>query len=105
MTIETAVVIFAAGIVVVALLIWYTYRLTNRRVGKIQSDLDALHQASQWLLVKGLNRESDGPARSEPVEKSAPPTAARPVALTWLAVTTPGASRPRKGTFFPRAIA
>jgi Na+/melibiose symporter-like transporter len=72
MTIETAVVVFAAGIIVVALLIWYTYRLTNRRLAKIQSDLDALHQASQWLLVKGLNRESDGPARSEPVEKITP---------------------------------
>jgi Na+/melibiose symporter-like transporter len=79
MTIETAVVVFAAGIIIVVLLIiivvlliWYTHRLTNRRLAKIQSDLDALHQASQWLLVKGLNRESDGPARSEPVEKSTP---------------------------------
>jgi Na+/melibiose symporter-like transporter len=35
MTIETAVVVFAAGIIVVALLIWYTYRLTNRRLAKI----------------------------------------------------------------------
>ena len=72
MTIETAVVVFAAGIILVVLLIWYTHRLTNRRLAKIQTDLNALHQASQWLLVKGLNRESDGSARSEPVEKITP---------------------------------
>jgi hypothetical protein len=42
MTIETAVVVFAAGIIVVALLIWYTYRLTNRRLAKIQSDLEQI---------------------------------------------------------------
>jgi Na+/melibiose symporter-like transporter len=72
MTIETAVFVFAAGMILVALLIWQTHRLTRRRLAKIQTDLDALHQASQWLLVKGLNRESDGTARSEPVEKITP---------------------------------
>jgi Na+/melibiose symporter-like transporter len=72
MTIETAVFVFAAGMILVALLIWQTHRLTGRRLAKIQTDLDALHQASQWLLVKGLNRESDGTARSEPVEKITP---------------------------------
>ena len=39
MTVETAVVVFAAGIIVVVLLIWYTYRLTKRRLAKIQTDL------------------------------------------------------------------
>jgi hypothetical protein len=69
MTIETAVFVFAVGMILVALLIWQTHRLTGRRLAKIQTDPDALHQASQWLLIKGLNRESDGMARSEPVEK------------------------------------
>jgi Na+/melibiose symporter-like transporter len=79
MTIEDPVFVFAAGIILVAVLItlvavliWQTHRLTRRRLAKIQNDLDALHQASQWLLVKGLNRESDGTARSELVEKITP---------------------------------
>jgi Na+/melibiose symporter-like transporter len=74
MTIEDPVFVFAAGITLVAVLIilvaifiWQTHRLTSRRLAKIQNDLDGLHQASQWLLVKGLKQESDGTAQSEPI--------------------------------------
>jgi hypothetical protein len=41
MTIENAVVVFAAGIILVALLIWYTHRRASRRFDKIQNELVA----------------------------------------------------------------
>jgi|HubBroStandDraft_6_1064221.scaffolds.fasta_scaffold2187261_1 hypothetical protein len=68
MTIETAVFVFAAGMILER----YSFGRRIVRLAKIQADLNALHQASEWLLVKGLNRESDGTARSEPVEKITP---------------------------------
>jgi hypothetical protein len=37
MTIETAVFVFAVGMILVALLIWQTHRLTGRRLAKIQN--------------------------------------------------------------------
>jgi hypothetical protein len=70
MTIENAVFVFAAGIILVALLIWYTHRRASRRFDKIQNELDALHQAfelmSSRLLVTILNRKPGETAASEP---------------------------------------
>ena len=70
MTIENAVVVFAAGIILVALLIWYTHRRASRRFDKIQNELDALHQAfdgmSSRLLMIILNRKPEGTAASDP---------------------------------------
>jgi hypothetical protein len=39
MTIEIAVFVFAGGIILVAVLIWQTHRLTSRRLSKLQNDL------------------------------------------------------------------
>jgi hypothetical protein len=39
MTIEIAVFVFAGGIILVAVLIWLTHRLTSRRLSKLQNDL------------------------------------------------------------------
>jgi Na+/melibiose symporter-like transporter len=72
MTIESAVFVFAAGIFLVAVLIWQTHRLTGRRLGKLQKDLDTLQQEFHWLFSKGLNPKSEETAASEPVEKIAP---------------------------------
>jgi hypothetical protein len=72
MTIETAVFVFAAGSILVAVLIWQTHRLTSRRLGKIQNDLDMLQQEFHWLFLKDLNRKSEETAASELVEKITP---------------------------------
>jgi hypothetical protein len=79
MTIETAVFVFAAGSILVAVLIWQTHRLTSRRLGKIQNDLDTLQQEFHWLFLKGLNQKTEEtPAKYEetpawqPVEKIKP---------------------------------
>jgi hypothetical protein len=70
MTIENAVVVFAASIILVVLLIWYTHRRASRRFDKIQNELDALHQAfdlmSSRLLMTVLNRKPGETAASEP---------------------------------------
>jgi hypothetical protein len=69
MTTENAVVVFAAGIILIVLLIWYTHRRASRRVDKIQNELDALHQAfdlmSSRLLMTVLNRKHGETAASE----------------------------------------
>jgi uncharacterized membrane protein YccC len=75
MTIEDAV--FAAGISLVVLFIWYTHWLTNRRFGKLQNNLDALHRAfdrmssrfdqmSSRLLFIALNQRPEEAAAVEP---------------------------------------
>jgi Na+/melibiose symporter-like transporter len=69
MTIETAVFIIAGGGILVAVLIWQTHRLTSRRLGKIEKDLDTLRQELHWLFLKDLNRKSEETAASELVEK------------------------------------
>jgi hypothetical protein len=70
MTIENAVVVFAASIMLVVLLIWYTHRRASRRFDKIQNELDALHQSfdlmSSRLLMTVLNRKPGETAASEP---------------------------------------
>jgi hypothetical protein len=70
MTIENAVVVFAAGIILVVLLIWYTHRRASRRFDKIQNELYALRQAfdamSSRLLMTVLNRKPGETAASEP---------------------------------------
>jgi hypothetical protein len=70
MTIENAVFVFAAGIIMVVLIIWYTHRRASRRLGKLQNDLDALRQAfdlmSSRLLMTVLNRKPGETAASEP---------------------------------------
>jgi hypothetical protein len=72
MTIEAAVLVFAAGIFLVAVLIWQTHRLTSRRLGKLQKDLDTLQQEFHWLFLKGLNPKSEETTASELVEKVTP---------------------------------
>jgi hypothetical protein len=68
MTIENAVFVFAAGIILVVLIIWYTHRRASRRLGKLQNDLDALRQAfdlmSSRLLMTVLNRKPGETAAS-----------------------------------------
>jgi hypothetical protein len=70
MTIENAVFVFAAGIILVVLIIWYTHRRASRRLGKLQNDLDGLRQAfdlmSSRLLMTVLNRKPGETAASEP---------------------------------------
>jgi hypothetical protein len=70
MTTEDPVFVFAAGIILVVLLIWYTHRRASRRFDKIQNELDALHQAfdlmSSRLLMTILNRKPGETAASEP---------------------------------------
>jgi hypothetical protein len=70
MTIETAVFIFAAGSILVAGLIWQTNRLTSRRLGNIEKNLDTLRQEFHWLFLKDLNRKSEETTAPEPVKKS-----------------------------------
>jgi hypothetical protein len=72
MTIETAVFVLAPGIILVAVLIWQTHRLTSRRLGKLQKDLNTLQEEFHWLFTKDLNRKSGETAASEPVEKITP---------------------------------
>jgi hypothetical protein len=66
MNIENPVSVFAAGIIVIALLIWYTHR----RLDKIQNELDALHQAfdlvSSRLLMIISTRKPEETAASDP---------------------------------------
>jgi hypothetical protein len=69
MTIETAIFVFAAGSILLAVLIWQTHRLTSRRLGNLENDLDRLHQEFHWLFVKDLNQKSEETAASKPVEK------------------------------------
>jgi uncharacterized membrane protein YccC len=75
MTIEEAV--FAAGTILVLLFIWYTHWLVNRRFGKLQTNLDALHRAldrmssrfdqmSSRLLFIALNQRPEEAAAVEP---------------------------------------
>jgi hypothetical protein len=69
MTIETAVFIFAAGSILIAVLIWQTHRRTSRRLGNIEKNLDTLREEFHWLFLKDLNRKSEETTASEPVEK------------------------------------
>jgi hypothetical protein len=70
MTTEGPVFVFAAGIILVVLLIWYTHRHASRRLDKIQNELGALHQAfdlmSSRLLMIVLNRKPEETAASDP---------------------------------------
>jgi hypothetical protein len=72
MTIETAVFVFATGSTLVAVLLWQTHRLTSRRLGKIQNDLDTLQQEFHWLFLKGLNQKYEETPAWKPVEKIKP---------------------------------
>jgi Na+/melibiose symporter-like transporter len=72
MTIETAVFVFVGGSILIAVLIWQTHRLTSRRLGKLQNDLDRLQEEFHWLFTKDLNRKSEETATSELVEKITP---------------------------------
>jgi Na+/melibiose symporter-like transporter len=72
MTIEIAVFVFAGGIILVAVLIWQTHRLTSRRLSKLQNDLDRLQEEFHWLFTKDLNRKSEETAASVLVEKITP---------------------------------
>jgi hypothetical protein len=66
MNIENSVSVFAAGIIAIALLIWYTHR----RLDKIQNELDALHLAfdlvSSRLLMIISTRKPEETAASDP---------------------------------------
>jgi uncharacterized membrane protein YccC len=75
MTIED--VVFAAGISLAVLFIWYTHWLTYRRFSKLQRNLDELNrrldrmssrfdQTSSRLLFVALNRRPDEAAVVEP---------------------------------------
>jgi hypothetical protein len=70
MTVEDAVFIFAAGIILLVLFIWYMHRRASRRLDRIQNELGALHQAfdlmSSRQLMVALNRKPEETAASEP---------------------------------------
>jgi hypothetical protein len=53
MTIDAMV--FAAGSILVAVLVWQTHRLNSRRLCNIQNDLDRLEDLASRLLAMGLN--------------------------------------------------
>jgi hypothetical protein len=89
MTIETAVFVFAAGSILLAVLIWQTHRLTSRRLGKLQSDLDRLQEEFHWLFLKGLNQKPEETPAWKPVEKIKPRKRNQEKAVGAPASTTP----------------
>jgi hypothetical protein len=62
MTIEAAV--FAAGSILVAALIWRTYRLTSRRLEEIQNDINVAGHLLTRAVAMGSNRRPEVTAAS-----------------------------------------
>jgi hypothetical protein len=89
MTIETAILVLAAGIILVAALIWQTHRRTSRRLAQLQNNLDTLHQEFHWLFVKGLNEKSEDPPTWKPAEKIKPRRRSQERAVAAPATTAP----------------
>jgi hypothetical protein len=63
MTIDGAV--FAAGSILVAVVVWQTHRLTSRRLSEIQNGLDGLRELTSRVFVMGLNPTLENTVASE----------------------------------------
>jgi hypothetical protein len=67
MTIDGAV--FAAGSMLLAVVVWQTHRLTSRRLSEIQNGLDGLRELTTRVFAMGLNRtpEETVASKREPI--------------------------------------